>query len=238
MSNVVKFIANTEHADLLKNHPIPSIKVLPKWYKDIPQFSNGDKKLRFPIDSMGLNVTVKRCIPFLDALTSGYTYVLEEDIHVSLDKLGAATIRWRTSDDVLTWHSVDQFPGLPIPESYHFMVAKWRNDWSIELPKGYSALFTHPSNRFDLPFLTLSGVVDCDSYSGLPVQFPFILKKDFEGIIEAGTPICQLQLMKRDNWKSEIVRYNKGRTYLSVKGYFKTFAASYKKNFWSRKSYK
>jgi len=33
-------------------------------------------------------------------------------------------------------------------------------------------LFTHPANRFDLPFTTLTGLVDCDLYHDNWVHFP------------------------------------------------------------------
>jgi len=31
------------------------------------------------------------------------------------------------------------------------------------MPAGYSLLITHPFNRHDLPFVTLTGLVDADS---------------------------------------------------------------------------
>ena len=49
---------------------------------------------------------------------------------------------------------------------------KFHNLWSIEAPEGYSLLFTHPVNRFDLPFTTLSGLVDCDRYRDNWIHFP------------------------------------------------------------------
>ena len=37
---------------------------------------------------------------------------------------------------------------------------------------GWSILFTHPLNRDDLPFRTLSGIVDCDRFGAGLVHFP------------------------------------------------------------------
>jgi hypothetical protein len=236
MANTIKFTAGSKEAELIKSYPIPSIKTIPKWYKDVPPFADGEKKLHFPMGHGMPNLTLKKCVPFLDALTSGYMYTLEEDIHVEIDKVGKPLIRWRSGDNVLTWHSPDQFPGVPIPNSYHYMVAKWRNDWVINTPKGYSVLFTHPSNRFDLPFTTLSGLVDSTSYE-IPVQFPFIHKKDFEGIIEAGTPVCQLHPMKIEDWNSHMVGFDSEQNYIAKKKFFRDFVSSYKKNNWSKKSY-
>jgi hypothetical protein len=62
---------------------------------------------------------------------------------------------------------------------------------------------THPLNRTDLPFYTLSGIVDSDNYMG-EGKVPFFIKKDFTGIIPAGTPIVQIIPIKTDEvWKSE-----------------------------------
>ena len=63
--------------------------------------------------------------------------------------------------------------------------------FNIKLPKDYSLLFLSPINRFDLPFLSITGIVDCDMYTGT-VHFPFFIKNSFTGIIEKGTPIVQI----------------------------------------------
>jgi hypothetical protein len=235
MKKVITFDPHNENASICSSYPKPATNFIPVWYKEIPAFTNGDKKLRFPMGSEMPNLTLKKCVPFLDAMTSGYMSFLEEDVYVEQVN-NEPFIRWRSSDSLITWHTSDQFPGLHIPEEFHYMVAKWVNPWVINLPKDYSVLFSHPSNRLDLPFFTFSGLVNCGSYVG-PVQFPFILKKGFEGIIERGTPVCQLTLVKNEPWKSKVNPYSKERTYKNDKEFSKTFAHSYKKNFWSRHSY-
>lgn len=231
----INFIPYSHEAELASFPPIPATKVIPNWYKSIHPYANGDKKMRFPMESGVPNSSMKKCVPFLDALTAGYVAVLDDDIYVE-NVNGEPFIRWRTSDTMLTWHSRDQFATFPIPNTYHSMVAKWHNEWMIELPEGYSAYFTHPSNRFDLPFTTIAGIIDCDTWKS-PVHFPFMLKKGFEGVIPSGTPVAQIILFKRENWKSSIGKYDPDQVYLSKKNFFKTFAASYKKNFWHRKSF-
>jgi hypothetical protein len=235
MAKVIEFFPTTNSADLIKSYPKPAIGFIPAWYKSIKPFSSGDKKLRFPLDYGSPNLTLKRCVPFLDSITSGYMYVLSDDIYVEqID--GQPFIRWRTDDQVITWHSPEQFEGFYIPTEYTRMVAKWHNEWVIKTPKGYNILFTHPSNRFDLPFHTITGLVDSDLYSQA-VQFPFILRAGFEGIIEAGTPVCQLFLIKNEHWKSKVLKFDISRAYIDKKNFFKTFVGSYKKNFWKNKIY-
>jgi hypothetical protein len=235
MKKLIKFIANTKEAGLASIEPKPSIKLVPDWYKNIPPYTNGDKKLRFPMSFNTHNSTIKRCVPFLDALTAGYMVVLDDDIYIEqIDK--EPFIRWKSDVDIITWHSLEQFPGFEIPDTYHKMITKWTNDFIIKTPPGYSALFVHPMNRVDLPFFTLSGFVDCDSYEKT-VQFPFLLKKGFEGIIPAGTPIAQIIPVKRDSWESKREDFDEDKTYIRARKFARTFADSYKKNWWVKKDY-
>lgn len=230
----IKFFPLEKTTELVNNHPVPSSKKIPQWYKNIdPYFEKN--KLSFPMHFSMPNVTMKKCIPFLDALTIGYMACLECDIFVEKTDEGTI-IRWRDESVQVTEHVREQFNGFPIPEDYNYLVWKWYNPWSINVPDGYSIYFTHPSNRFDLPFRSLSGVVDCDKYD-MAVQYPFLLKKDFEGIIEAGTPLVQLIPFKRENWQHETEKYNEDKSFLIGKNFFKTLISSYKKNYWTMKKY-
>lgn len=237
MSKEINFYAFSKNAELIDNASVPAISAIPDWYKAIPPFTNGDKKIHFPMSYGVPNVSIKRCVPFMDAITNGYMYVLSDDIYIEqVDE--KPFIRWRNSHEVISWHTPEQFKGVPIPFGYQKdFVAKWSHDWVIKTPKGYSVLFTHPFNRYDLPFQTISGIVDCDTYE-VPIQFPFFLKEGFEGMIEKGTPVCQLTLFKRENWKSQKHPYDADKTMKDNFKFFQTFVGSYKKNFWQRKEYK
>ena len=93
---------------------------------------------------------------------------------------------------------------LPVPDNCHPIHYGWRMNWFYETPPGYSVLITHPMNRFDLPFYTMSGIVESDIW-GLPVFTAFFLKRNFIGVIPKGTPIFQIIPIKRDSWESEFV---------------------------------
>ncbi len=231
----INFRPLTKNAGLIANHPTPASKSLPDWFKNIDPYIDGSKKLSWPMMKGMPNLTIKRCVPVLDAMTAGYMVSLTDDLFVEQTEDGPM-LRWRHSDTLITNHSVDQFQGFNIPDNYYYFVWKWHNDWSITLPEGYSMYFTHPSNRFDLPFRSLSGVVDCDSYDSA-VHFPFLIEKGFEGIIKAGTPICQLIPFKREKWQTKVLEHDEDQSYLIQKKFFKTFAASYKKNYWHKKEY-
>jgi hypothetical protein len=234
MKNIIKFIPITKNVELFGQSPVPSNTTIPKWYKQISPFANKDKELKFPTERLAPNVTVKKCMPFFDALTTGYMFVLDDDVFVDEDN-GQPIIRWRSDETIVTSHTPDQFDGFIIPEEYHHLIAKWHNDWEIKVPKGYSVYFTHPSNRFDLPFHTLSGIVDCDKYE-IGVHFPFILKKGFKGIIEKGTPVCQLIIVKREKWKSIKEKFNEESVYIKHRKFNSSFSGAYK-NFYREKKY-
>lgn len=231
----IRITPRTKATELGGIPPKPASNYLPEWYKNIGPFTNSDKKLRFPMGSPGPNLTIKRCVPFLDAMTAGYTFVLDDDILVE-QTLAGPTLRWKSDAELISWHSLEQFSGLPIGKGYHTMVAKWANDFAINTPKEFSLLCTHPINRLDLPFFTLTGLVDTDKYDH-PIQFPFLLKEGFEGIIESGTPVAQLLPVKRESWKTKEIPYDADNSYKALREFSRTLISSYKKNYWVKKEY-
>ncbi|MBS0528301.1 MAG: hypothetical protein JSS22_02765, partial [Proteobacteria bacterium] len=80
-------------------------------------------------------------------------------------------------------------------------LVKFHNLWTIEAPEGYSVLFTHPLNRFDLPFTALTGLVDCDRYVDNWIHFPAHWHDmNFSGVLPKGTPVAQCFAVKREDW--------------------------------------
>lgn len=239
MKNIT-FTPLTRQVSLAGFPPISAVKVIPEWYKNISPLTHNDIKLKFPLDSGTHNATMKRCVPFLDAMSIGYVFTLDDDIYIEqkIDENGKVGpfIRWKSDVQIVTWHSPEQFEGFIIPDEYEYMVAKWHNDWKITVPPGYSLLCSHPSNRFDLPFKTITGVVDADTYD-IAIQFPFLLKKGFEGVIESGTPVAQLLPFKRDDFSSKVLEFNEDQSYIGLRKFWRTFAGSYKKNYWKKKRY-
>jgi hypothetical protein len=160
-------------------------------------------------------------------------FILNDDVLVRWEN-GFPILNWRTKRDMVSIHDPSQHIDLPVPSGHHEQVFKWESDIKITTPKGYSLLCTNPLNRFDLPFTCISGIVDSDRYP-LSIKFPFFIKKDWEGIIEAGTPVIQLIPIKRDNWESEKKDYNKDQELIENQNYFSKINLSYKKQFWNKK---
>jgi hypothetical protein len=132
---------------------------------------------------------------------SGYTYKTPCDIEFFEE---AGRIRARVLDEGHPNFLLERepLPQFVAPPGYHENHFAWWADWAVELPKGYSALYTHPINRFELPFITTSGIVDNDK-DKLPGTMPFFFLKGITGILPAGTPYAQILPFRREHWESE-----------------------------------
>jgi len=74
-------------------------------------------------------------------------------------------------------------------------------------------LFIHPVNRTELPFHSLTGLVDTDKHP-IIINFPFFIKAGFVGTIPAGTPLIQAIPIKRDGWQMKMKDEDKAHSYL------------------------
>ena len=177
--------------------PVPARTALPDWFRDMPSEvkapSLGGEEVR----------TLKHCPPLIDAMSAGIIIPLATDLTV-----GNGEVAWDWDPPVLEDALISRAPvGLHVPEQAQGMpfrievnaVLKFMNFWTLEAPEGWSLLFTHPLNREDLPFRTLSGLVDCDLFRDGYVHFPAIwLDADFEGVLSKGTPVAQVIAVPRD----------------------------------------
>lgn len=213
--------------------PVPAVQALPAWYRKMFKFINNEKK---PNGKGFLPLTVKACPPFLDSMMSGYVIQTEYDMYVTQNEEGP-WLEWRAGGDLISTHGKEQIVPEQVPPGYSDQPLKFNNLWQIKTPKGYSTLFVHPINRTDLPFFTISGVVETDTYNSV-INFPFLLRSDFEGEIPAGTPIVQLFPFKREVWKME-----KGQADMKLIGESELklnhkLMGGYKTQWWQRKEYK
>ena len=209
----------------------PAKNHVPEWYKEVPRWKNNEV---FDLEK-GFNKTIKQCMPFLDSLTTGYMIVLPNDLYVKNNN-GAPLIIWSGAEFPPT--SRDSVADLNlVPAGHYPLEFAWSTGVANVIPLGYSMLFTHPLNRHDLPFTTLSGIVDGGLVMYPVGSIPFYVKEKFEGIIPKGTPIMQVIPFRQENWLS---KKTKG---LVQKGYehnvktLSVFTGWYKKTFWTRKKY-
>jgi hypothetical protein len=239
--NILFYPINEECAKYV-DPPCPSSKYnIPQWFKDIPKYVDNDKNFKF----LKLkNLTVKSCLPIVDSLTSGYTFVLHCDVQVKRDENGSAFFLWDygqegVPDPVVSRKSARSVDicGWDKLEGYDNLEFNWSPSWNIKTPRGYSSIFTHPINRVDLPFYTLGGVVDTDGW-GTAGNHPFLLKKSWEGVIPKNTPMFQVIPFKRDNWKNKVDNdlTDEYRKQINLRDSF--LINYYKKNIWNSKNYR
>ncbi len=207
----------------------PIRNTIPQWYKDSERYVGGK-----PILSPSNNA-MKLCVPFLDAFTQGYSIPLICDVQVLNTNIGQEC-SWKTDPEPLATRDPMFAKTLPVPSGHSPVHYVWRLKVALELPKGYSLLITHPLNRHDLPFTTMSGIIDADFdlHGG---QVPFFLKEGFEGIIPMGTPIAQVIPFKRENWSSERSPGLWDKATLNSKRAYMVTSGWYKRTHWKKKSF-
>jgi hypothetical protein len=229
------FVQNFDESVSWQEDPVPAINVLPEWYKKMKTYTGNENKIQ--VSGSTSNLTIKKCRPFFDAISSGYYITLPVDVLVDRESK-SALFTWKTEFVAIAEHNKEQIPGMPIDPAFYNVAFKWINLKTIETPKGYSTLFCHPMGRLDLPFYTLPGIVDTDFYK-YPVSFPFFIKKDFSGIIKRGTPIAQVIPIKRDYWqmkkRKNLGELEKNNKLEKAHSFISNF---YNKNFWQKKYYR
>ena len=204
--NIIKFYPAKEAFDGVFDNPIPSKESIPDWYKNQNRYTGGEKIL---LPESGLyNTTIKACMPIFDMITSGYIIKTPADLYVSKNEDGSINFSWAINDYIcIENHGELQYDSYKVPQEFHKIGYKFISPWIIQTPKGYSSIFMSPILRDDLPFQCFPAIVDTDNHP-IPVNFPFFLRKDFEGIIPAGTPMIQIIPFKRESWGVKIKKYN------------------------------
>lgn len=174
--------------DLLPR-PVPARQALPGWLKAMAP--------RVPSALHGREIrSVKQCPPFVDAMGHGFLVLLPCDVQVQDGRF-----RWHWDlptlgtpehpRSPLSFHVAEQLQGLPGHDGVSAAL-KFNSFWTIELPPGWSLFATHPVNRDELPFRTLTGLVDADRFVDAGINFPARwLQPGFEGLLPRGTPVAQ-----------------------------------------------
>jgi hypothetical protein len=229
MMKLVRFFSEPSFKGV--GQPVPAKKVVPPWYKD--------SEIMF-VDESGQEAPgLKRCVPFMDALLSGYMLVSPFDIFVSKNEDGTLNIRWNSAENLSMF--IGERPKaigekMPRPAGHYPNHLAFRGLWGMKTPRGWSMLVVHPLNRHDLPWTITAGIMDSDKYS-TSGNIPFFIREDFVGMIPAGTPFAQLIPIKRASWRS--IANDAGLVFLErmQTDIVANIQRAYKKFFWQRKDY-
>jgi len=255
-NNLIKFrAANTSVTESNPSVPSPTQSQIPDWYKEADRFAKhpitGDyykapqAVCPFPKegtkDDYGKIPTWKACPAILDAFITGY--VLRTPCDITFFKNSYGKIDVKVSDERFKSFCTKRppMPQFNHPFGYYEEHFAWLPDWGLTVPEGYSCLYMTPMNRFDLPFLNTTGIIDNDEVK-LPGSFPFFLVKDWEGTIPAGTPHMQILPFKRENWYHEKEFLSQREIQLeffnNAKKYRVPDGGIYKDKVWSRREYR
>lgn len=206
-TNKVSFLSNKNWLNAESDSkPKPIIKTIPEWYRKADRYTK-DFNNNFVIGpDQGKIPTWKACPAIFDIMGAGYTYVTPCDLKFFIDKNNKIAVEVEDNKYINFCRSRPKMDSFVTPIGYRDEHFAWYPDWAMKLPEGYSALYSQPFNRFELPFLTVSGIIDNDKIE-LPGTMPFFMSKDFVGTIPKGTPFVQIIPFKRENWESEITTF-------------------------------
>jgi hypothetical protein len=171
-------------------------------------------------------------------MSTGYVATLPWDIEVMWVN-GEQMVFWASNHTTETLVDLDppfRSEGVPAPYGYTSNVWRVNLPSTIHTPAGYSIFATHPVNRYDLPFLAITGVVDSDK-SHLPISANIYIREDFEGVIEKGTPLMQIFPFKRETWNMENGKFDEKQAIKHLYEVGSTISSSYLKYFWTKKTY-
>jgi hypothetical protein len=169
--------------------PVPAKAALPDWFRRLPPVDKGE------LSATNNALTVKRCMPFFDALVAGWIMPLAATVRLEIAD-GGRTVNagWEFEGVMVSNHSAPQVAGNPMEPR---PPCKFHNHWTIRTPPGWSCLFVPPLNRPDAVFTCAAGIVDTDTYAS-PVHFPFFATAP-DGLytIARGTPLVQVLPFRR-----------------------------------------
>jgi hypothetical protein len=185
---VIEFLCRTEDRGVIAE-PVAARTVIPQWFKELRGVDHDH------LTATNDGLTVKRCLPFLDAMSTGWIVPL------------AATVRLVVTDDGKHVEAGWEFDRTMVSNHASFQVAgnpheprppmKFHNYWTIRTAPGWSCLFLPPLNRPHPVVHVLSGVVDTDAFP-TPVNFPFIATAgDGVHVLPKGTPLVQVIPFRR-----------------------------------------
>jgi hypothetical protein len=192
---IIKFFSDKRFVKLGK--PTPAKRLIPEWYKE------SESTYVDPKDPSGEeHAGLKKCMPYMDTMVSGYMLTTPVDIHVTIDPEGNPRFSWNGPESIRNF--IDERTHvlgatMPRPAGHLPNHLVFSGFWGWKTPRGWSTLVTHPLNRHDLPFTTLSGIVDSDVFNA-PGNIPFFLREGFSGTIPAGTPFAHVLPVKRASW--------------------------------------
>jgi len=234
--------------DFFVEPPVPGSDLIPKWFIKGESFLNRETNKVTSKDDPNKTSGMKGCMPFFDSLTSGYLLRTWADLEITKNDGGELGFRYVDPDLFGKYNETnhdyrmvierigDLGHTIPRPKGHANNHMAWSSQWGMALPKGWSLLVTHPMNRFDLPFVTMSAIMESDRFTPNG-NIPFFIQEGWTGIIPKGTPFAQIVPIKRSSWISTFGKMTMRDKFLAISAREVEYGF-YRSKIWVPKKYK
>lgn len=230
--------------------PMPGSSLIPDWFRKGESFLSRETNKVASKDDPFKTAGMKGCMPFFDSLTSGYLLLTWADVEITKNDDDGGLVEFKylepdiygkpteTNNDyrMIIERTGDLGHTIPRPVGHSYNHMAWSSQWGMSLPKGWSLLITHPMNRFDLPFTTMSAIMESDRFSPNG-NIPFFIQKGWTGIIPKGTPFAQIVPIKRSSWISTFSKMTTKDKFLAISAREVDYGF-YRSKIWVPKKYK
>ncbi len=192
--SVIEFTCEPDDFDVIAA-PVRAQAAIPDWFRRLPGVDSTQ------LSATNNALTVKRCMPFLDALTLGWIVPLAATVRLEISDDGrAVNAGWEFDRIMVSNHGAHQVAGNPHEPRPPM---KFHNYWTIRTAPGWSSLIVPAMNRPNGIVDVLAGVVETDVYSA-PINFPFIATgTDGVHTLPQGTPLVQVIPFRRDDHRDD-----------------------------------
>ncbi len=230
--------------------PMPGSSLIPDWFRKGESFLSRETNKVASKDDPFKTAGMKGCMPFFDSLTSGYLLLTWADVEITKNDDDGGLLEFKylepdiygkpteTNNDyrMIIERTGDLGHTIPRPVGHSYNHMAWSSQWGMSLPKGWSLLITHPMNRFDLPFTTMSAIMESDRFSPNG-NIPFFIQKGWTGVIPKGTPFAQIVPIKRSSWISTFSKMTTKDKFLAISAREVDYGF-YRSKIWVPKKYK
>jgi hypothetical protein len=164
--------------------PYPASRHVPEWFKAMPA-------------DVGPRGTAKRCAPFLEAMTAGYIIPAPGNVRFTKKDFSGVSVAF-TTHSFIELHHEDEYASAPFAGK---PVVKFANPWIIVTPPNVVCLITAPINRYEMPFLPITGIVETDTfYKQVAQPMVCLMNTGDVFVLQRGAPMIQVIPIRREDW--------------------------------------
>tara|TARA_B100000902_G_C27295129_1_gene909448 strand:+ start:1129 stop:1935 length:807 start_codon:yes stop_codon:yes gene_type:complete len=155
---------------------------------------------------------ITRCPGIISSRTQGWIVRLHQDLELTIN---GNDINWKTPIDDQKYSfdmlepTVNIFQDYVLhqfmkrwPKGANPMVVKINTPWHVRIPKGYKMLQTMPAFGDENRFHTITGIVE-EEHGIVKLNFPMYWFEQGKTLLEQGTPLAQLILIKQEHIEME-----------------------------------